>query len=309
MIDVENLTKSYGDVAAIRDVSFHIERGEVIGFLGPNGAGKTTTMRILTCFMPASSGTARVDGIDCAEAPLEVRRRIGYLPESNPLYTELTARGFLTFAARAKAVPAGKRFGEIDRVMSLCGIGAVADRIVGHLSKGYRQRVGLAQALIGDPPILLLDEPTIGLDPTQIIEIRTLIKNLAGERTILLSSHILPEVSQVCDRVIIINRGRILASDTPANLVNRMGRSGKLIVRATGAAEDIRTALAALPGVKGVAMTDGTFEIDGDAREGLRAEVARAVVGGGWDLLELRAGDVSLEDVFLKLVTDEQEAA
>jgi ABC-2 type transport system ATP-binding protein len=309
MIEVEALTKSYGDVAALRDVSFRVERGEVIGFLGPNGAGKTTTMRILTCFMPATSGTARVDGIDCAQDPLEVRRRMGYLPESNPLYPELTARRFLDFVARAKAIPAGKRGEEIERVMSLCGIGGVAERIVGHLSKGYRQRVGLAQALIGDPPILVLDEPTIGLDPTQIIEIRTLIKQLAGERTILLSSHILPEVSQVCQRVIIINRGGILATDTPENLVNRMGRGGKLQVRASGPDEEIRGAIAAVPGVKSVVAGGGLYRVEGETDSDLRAEVARAVVGGGWDLLELRAGDVSLEDVFLHLVTDEQEAA
>ncbi len=309
MIEAIGLHKTYGDVPAISDVSFRIERGEVIGFLGPNGAGKTTTMRILTCFMPATSGTALVDGIDCAEHPLEVRRRIGYLPESNPLYPELTVRRFLTFAGRAKGLSSAKRVDEIDRVMSLCGIESVSDRILGHLSKGFRQRVGLAQALVGDPPVLVLDEPTIGLDPTQIIEIRSLIKRLAGDRTILLSSHILPEVSQVCQRVIIIHKGRVVARDTPANLVSRMGRSGKILVRAAGPREEIIGALAALPGVQRVTEAGGTFEIEGDSQGDLRAGAARAVVQGGWDLLELRAGDVTLEDVFLHLVTDEREAA
>jgi ABC-2 type transport system ATP-binding protein len=299
MIEVDGLTKSYGDVPAIRGVSFRVERGEVIGFLGPNGAGKTTTLRILTCFMPASSGSARVDGIDCAEAPLEVRRRIGYLPENNPLYPESTVRRFLAFVAQAKGLPRAMRRSEVDRVIQLCGIESVADRI----------RVGLAQSLIGDPPILVFDEPTLGLDPTQIIEIRTLIQKLAGDRTILLSSHILPEVSQVCKRVIIINQGRILASDTPANLVSRMGRTGRILARVRGPAEEIRRALEDLAGVRGVAASGNEFTLDTDPDRDPRGDVARAVVERGWELLELRAGDVSLEDVFLHLVTEEGEAA
>jgi ABC-2 type transport system ATP-binding protein len=309
MIEVEGLTKSYGDVPALREVSFRAERGEVIGFLGPNGAGKTTTLRILTCFMPATSGTARVDGIDCAEAPLEVRHRIGYLPENNPLYPEATVRRFLSFVAQAKDLARPERRSEVDRVIHLCGIESVADRIVGHLSKGFRQRVGLAQALIGDPPILVFDEPTLGLDPTQIIGIRGLIKKLAGDRTILLSSHILPEVSQVCERVIIINRGRILATDKPANLISRMGREGRILVRAKGPADEIRRALEDVAGVRGVEASGNDFTLDTDPEGDPRGDVARTVVERGWELLELRTGDVSLEEVFLHLVTEEGEAA
>jgi ABC-2 type transport system ATP-binding protein len=309
MIEVQDLTKTFGEVTAVRELSFRVERGEVVGFLGPNGAGKTTTLRVLTCFMPATSGTARVEDLDCAEQPLEVRRRIGYLPENNPLYPEPTVRRFLSFAAAAKGIPRARRKDEAERVMHVCALEKLADRIVGHLSKGMRQRVGLAQALVGDPPVLILDEPTIGLDPTQIIEIRTLIKNLSGNRTILLSSHILPEVSQVCQRVVIVNHGRIVATDTPSNLVARMARTGRVTVRVLGPETQVREALLALPGVRGVSRVDGAFAIETDPEKDARADIARAVVGGGWDLLELSTGDVSLEDVFVQLITKEQEAA
>jgi ABC-2 type transport system ATP-binding protein len=209
MIEVRNLTKRYGDLTAIRDVSFDVARGEILGFLGPNGAGKTTTMRILTGFMPASSGTVRVDGFDVFENSFEVRRRIGYLPESPPLYTDMTVEGYLHFVARIKAVPRADIPAATDRVLATCGLSDVRHRLTGHLSKGYRQRVGLAQALIHDPPVLVLDEPTIGLDPRQIIEIRKLIRELAGNRTVILSTHILPEVSQICEKVVILASGRI----------------------------------------------------------------------------------------------------
>lgn len=218
MIDVDGLTKYYGTIAAIDNVSFHVGKGEVMGFLGPNGAGKSTTMRVLTGFAPASKGSARVDGFEVHEHPIEVKRRVGYLPENVPLYEEMVVRAFLSYVAEVKGIGRSKRRAEVDRVMERSGLTAMANRIIGHLSKGYRQRVGLAQALVGSPPVLVLDEPTVGLDPRQIVEIRHMIRELGREHTVLLSTHILPEVSMVCDRVIIINQGRIAAQDTMANL-------------------------------------------------------------------------------------------
>ena len=218
MIEVANLSKRYGDLAAIRDVSFTAADGQILGFLGPNGAGKTTTMRIITGFMPATAGTVRVDGYDVFEQSSEVRRRIGYLPESPPLYNDMSVSAYLRFVARLKGMSRSDIAAALERVLETCGLTAVGDRLLGHLSKGFRQRVGLAQALIHDPPVLVLDEPTIGLDPRQIIEIRSLIKTLGGKRTVVLSTHILPEVTQVCDKVVIINDGRIVVEDMLANL-------------------------------------------------------------------------------------------
>ena len=221
MIEVRNLTKRYGDLTAIRDVSFSVARGEILGFLGPNGAGKTTTMRILTGFMPASGGTATVDGFDVFENSFEVRRRIGYLPESPPLYTDMTVDAYLHFVAQIKGVPRSGIGEATDKVLSICGLTDVRHRLTGHLSKGYRQRVGLAQALIHNPPVLVLDEPTIGLDPRQIIEIRKLIRELAGDRTVILSTHILPEVSQICEKVVILAGGRIALEERMETLVRQ----------------------------------------------------------------------------------------
>src|SRR5438093_932696 len=218
MIEVANLSKRYGDLSAIRDVSFTAEPGQILGFLGPNGAGKTTTMRIITGFMPATSGTVRVDGFDVFEQSTEVRRRIGYLPENPPLYNDMNVMSFLRFVARLKGMARVEVGAAVERTLEKCGLTGVRNRLLGHLSKGFRQRVGLAQALIHDPPVLVLDEPTIGLDPRQIIEIRGLIRTLAGKRTVVLSTHILPEVSQVCDKVVIINDGRIVVEDQLANL-------------------------------------------------------------------------------------------
>ena len=223
MIEVANLSKRYGDLPAVRDVSFTAADGQILGFLGPNGAGKTTTMRIITGFMPATSGTVRVDGFDVFEQSTDVRRRIGYLPENPPLDTDMSAEGFLRFVARLKGVARGEITTALERVLETCGLTGVRNRLLGHLSKGFRQRVGLAQALIHDPPVLVLDEPTIGLDPRQIIDIRTLIKTLGAKRTVVLSTHILPEVSQVCDKVVIINDGRIVVEDQLVNLTR--GRS------------------------------------------------------------------------------------
>ncbi len=222
MIEVENLTKRYGDLTAVRDICFSASKGQVLGFLGPNGAGKTTTMRIITGFLPATSGTARVDGFDIFEEAHEVRKRIGYLPENPPLYNDMTVRSYLHFVARIKGLARAEIAAAANRTIERCGLGEVSDRVLGHLSKGFRQRVGLAQALIHDPSVLVLDEPTIGLDPRQIIDIRALVRDLSGERTVILSTHILPEVAQLCDKVVIINRGRIAVEETLSALTEDM---------------------------------------------------------------------------------------
>lgn len=308
MIEAEGLTKLYGSVAAIRDVTFHIERGEVVGFLGPNGAGKSTTLRILTCYMPATTGTARIDGLDCFEQSLGVRRKIGYLPENVPLYHEMTVRRFLRFAAGVKGVEAKDMEGEISRVIGTCGLEKVSHRIIGHLSKGYRQRVGLAQALLHSPPVLILDEPTIGLDPAQIIEIRKLIQELREEHTILLSSHILPEVAQLCQRVLIINKGRIVATDSPGNLTSQLQKSAQVILRVAGDVKGLASALESMEGVQRVTLheNDGNrLRIETDRSKDLRPEIARLVVNRQMDLLELRTVDLSLEEIFMQLVTEE----
>ena len=307
MIEVERLTKLYGHLPALREVSFRVEQGEIVGFLGPNGAGKTTTLRILTCFIPPTSGFARIAGLDCREHPLEVRAKIGYLPETISLYSDMTVRRFLAFAASAKGVPRSRRGHELERVMARCSIKEVESRIIGHLSKGYRQRLGIAQALINDPPILILDEPTIGLDPAQIVEIRTLIKELAGECTIILSSHILPEVSQICQRILVINRGQIVATDTPANLTGQLRRTLQLRLQIEGPDAEIREELVAVKGVLRVQPGDGpsSFLVETDRHEDLRPELARRVVARGWQLRELRTQELSLEEIFMELVTEE----
>jgi gliding motility-associated transport system ATP-binding protein len=242
MIEVRNLTKRYGDLMAIRDVSFNVARGEILGFLGPNGAGKTTTMRILTGFMPATSGTVTVDGFDVFESSFEVRRRIGYLPETPPLYTDMTVEGYLQFVARIKAVPRSDIADAVARVLATCGLTDVRERLTGHLSKGYRQRVGLAQALIHDPPVLVLDEPTIGLDPRQIIEIRKLIRELAGNRTVILSTHILPEVSQICEKVVILSAGRIALEERMENLLKQGSSLEEIFLQAISKEEALEEA-------------------------------------------------------------------
>ncbi|MBP8646514.1 MAG: ATP-binding cassette domain-containing protein [Syntrophobacteraceae bacterium] len=308
MIEAEGLTKFYGPVAAIRDVTFHIKRGEVVGFLGPNGAGKSTTLRILTCYMPATAGTARIDGLDCFEQSLGVRQKIGYLPENVPLYHEMTVRRFLRFVAGVKGVDAKSMEGEISRVIGTCGLEKVSHRIIGHLSKGYRQRVGLAQALLNSPPVLILDEPTIGLDPAQIIEIRKLIQELREEHTILLSSHILPEVAQLCQRVLIINKGQIVATDSPGNLTSQLQKSAQVILRVAGDVKGLASALESMEGVQRVTLHENNenhLRIETDRSKDLRPEIARLVVNRQMDLLELRTVDLSLEEIFMQLVTEE----
>ncbi len=256
MIEANGLTKYYGRLAAIKDVNFRVETGEIVGFLGPNGAGKTTTMRILTCFSPASSGEARILGMDVREDSLKIRQKIGYLPENVPLYDWMRVGSYLKFVAKAKGIPWAKQCEEMERVSNAVGIYNVRHKIIRTLSKGYKQRVGLAQALIGDPAILILDEPTIGLDPRQIREIRELIKGFSRNRTVILSTHILPEVSQVCDRVMIINHGSIIAEDSPRNLALGHGKSSRIQLVTRAPSEEIYMLLSGLPHVQAVSPTN-----------------------------------------------------
>ncbi len=310
-IQVKNLSKSYGLTLALRDVSFEVRRGEIVGFLGPNGAGKTTTMRILVGYLPPTSGTAIVDGYDVLKDSLEVRRRIGYLPENISLYNDMTVEAFLEFMATIRGV-ARKRVRErVRAVMAQTRLDHMARVLIGKLSRGYRQRVGLAQALVHDPPILILDEPTVGLDPRQIIETRQLIKSLAGDHTVILSSHILPEVSMTCQRVLVIHQGQIVAEDAPENLAARLRGSERIRVEVRGPADQVRRALEAIPGVLAVIpeARDGvaSFAIDCAVGTDLREQVAEAVVRGGWGLRELRPVGMSLEEIFLKLTTEEPD--
>jgi ABC-2 type transport system ATP-binding protein len=314
MIEVDRLTKYYGPVPAIQDVSFSVEKGTVVGFLGPNGAGKTTTMRILSCFMPASSGAARVAGYDVFEQSLEVRRRIGYLPENVPLYGDMTVSAYLDFVADVKGLSRAERRRRVGEVMARCLVEDVQGRLIGRLSKGYRQRVGLAQALVADPDVLILDEPTIGLDPKQIIQIRSLIKSLAGAHTVILSTHILPEVSMVCEGVIIINRGRIVASGPLDRLMDELSPVSRVQLQVEGPAELVGASLRALPGVtrvesRGVTDGVGTFVVEADRARDVRRELFQLVAQQRWGLLELRALGLSLEEIFLRAVAGEEHAA
>jgi ABC-2 type transport system ATP-binding protein len=311
VISVENLTKRYATKTAIDGVSFQVEKGEILGFLGPNGAGKTTTMRIITGYMPASGGTIKVDGFDVADQPLEVRRRIGYLPENPPLYTEMKVFSYLQFVGKLKGVSSAGLNDEVHRVMETVNITDVQNRIISKLSKGYKQRVGIAQALLNDPPVLILDEPTIGLDPKQIHEVRDLVKGLAGNHTVVLSTHILPEVEQTCHRVIIIDHGKIVAVDTPQNLRSQIQGAARIFVEVDGPATDVLAAVKALPGVASaqIAGEDGTrnrFQIESETGRDIRTDLARTVVNKGWGLLELHSENMSLEDIFIKLTTAEE---
>ena len=313
MIEVEHLTKRYGAVIAVDDVSFKVNTGEILGFLGPNGAGKTTTMRVLTGYIPPSEGRAIVAGYDVFDHPIEAKRRTGYLPETPPLYPDMTVREYLTFVARIKGVARQERKARIAEMMEKTRIADVADRHCGKLSKGYRQRVGLAQALLHNPDVLILDEPTAGLDPKQIIETRELIKALAGDHTIILSTHILPEVSQTCQRIVIINKGKVVAVDTPDNLTSRLRGSETMYLQVDAHGADAAAALQAVPGVTRVAVSDTKqdvvgFEIDSEQGRDVRRELAATVVGQSWGLLEMRPMRMSLEEIFLHLTTEDEAA-
>jgi gliding motility-associated transport system ATP-binding protein len=311
VIEVQHLTKRYGPTTAVDDVSFRVERGEVLGFLGPNGAGKTTTMRVLTGYMPPSEGKAIVAGYDVMAQPIEAKRRTGYLPETPPLYPEMTVRDYLSFVARIKGVPGAERRSRVNAAMERTRIADMANRHCSKLSKGYRQRVGLAQAIMHNPDVLILDEPTAGLDPKQINETRQLIKDLGGDHTVILSTHILPEVSQTCHRVVIINKGRVVAVDTPENLTARLRGSETMFVQVDAAgAADVTPTLQAVPGVTQVAASEtrGTvtsFEINSETGRDVRRELASTIVRQGWGLLELRPLRMSLEEIFLHLTTEE----
>jgi ABC-2 type transport system ATP-binding protein len=313
VIEVQHLTKRYGRFTAVDDVSFRVERGEILGFLGPNGAGKTTTMRILTGYMPATEGKAVVAGFDVFDQPIEAKRRTGYLPETPPLYPDMTVGDYLDFVARIKGVPSAERRSRIQTIMERTRIADMAKRACGKLSKGYRQRVGLAQALIHNPDVLILDEPTAGLDPKQIIETRQLIKELAGDHTIVLSTHILPEVAQTCQRVVIIAKGKVVAVDTPDNLTARLRGAETMYVQVDALGSDATAALERVTGVTRVAESDRRngvigYEVEGDHGHDIRRDLARAVVTNGWGLLELRPMRMSLEEIFLSLTTDELQS-
>ncbi len=310
MIEVQHLTKRYGPFTAVDDVSFRVERGEILGFLGPNGAGKTTTMRILTGYMPATDGKAVVAGFDVFDQPIEAKRRTGYLPETPPLYPDMSVVEYLTFVAKIKGVPPAERKQRIKTIMERTRIDDMAKRLCARLSKGYKQRVGLAQALIHNPDVLILDEPTAGLDPKQIIETRQLIKELAGDHTIILSTHILPEVSQTCQRVVIINKGHVVAVDTPDNLTARLRGSETLYVQVDANGTDAAAALSRIAGVTRVSESDRRnqligYEVESEQGHDVRRELARAVVQNGWGLLELRPMRMSLEEIFLSLTTED----
>jgi len=315
VIEVQNLTKRYGRVTAVDDISFRVERGEILGFLGPNGAGKTTTMRILTGYMPASEGKAFVAGFDVFEQPIEAKRRTGYLPETPPLYPDMTVMEYLAFVAKIKGVPSADQKQRVRAVMERTRVSDMAGRLCSKLSKGYKQRVGLAQALIHNPDVLILDEPTAGLDPKQINETRLLIKELAGDHTIILSTHILPEVSQTCQRVVIINKGRVVAVDTPDNLSARLHGSATMYVQVDANGSDASATLSRVDGVTRVVESDRRdglvgYEIVSESGRDVRRDLAKAVVTNGWGLVELRPARISLEEVFLTLTdVDEPQPA
>jgi ABC-2 type transport system ATP-binding protein len=328
VVQVDHLSKKYGDVAAITDVTFSAEKGEILGFLGPNAAGKTTTMRIITGFMPPTSGTASIAGYDVVDESLEARQRLGYLPENVPLYEDMTVRGYLTFYAKLRGVNKLKLRDRVEYVMEATRIGEEANTIIAKLSKGFRQRVGIAQAMVHNPDVLILDEPTVGLDPRQIIEIRELIRSLRGEHTLILSTHILPEAQMLCDRIVIINEGRVAAVDRPENLTARLRKSQQVRLEVRGPAAEVEAQLKSLPHVIAVRCetvngkraagdapntehptpkTDGpaVFLVDGEVERDIRESLAGTIVKHGWGLLEMNSVRMNLEDIFLSLTTEE----
>jgi len=316
MIKVDGLTKRYARTVAVDNISFEVEKGQIVGFLGPNGAGKTTTMRVLTCFLPPTAGTANVAGYDVIQHPMEVKKRIGYLPETPPVYPEMEVAEYLNFVGRLKGIGSGEIHRRVDDVLGRCAIGDVRSKLIGKLSKGYKQRVGIAQAIIHNPAVLILDEPTSGLDPKQIIEIRELLRQLAGEHTIILSTHILSEVEHSCERVIIIAQGKLVAIDSVANLTNRLRGSEAVAVEVQAAdgrpdPSDVQQRLEQVSGVSRVVMKDSKdgrlqFEIESLQGRQIRSDVARTVVNAGWNLNELRPVGLSLEEIFLQLTAAEK---
>ena len=310
MIEVENLTRYYESRRAINNLSFQIEKGEVVGFLGPNGAGKSTTMNIISCILPASSGTVKINGFDTFEQSLEIRKIIGYLPETPPLYPDMTVAKYLDFAAGVRGVAAKKIPASVERVIDKCSLKDVGHRIIGRLSKGYQQRVGLAQAMVHDPEILILDEPTVGLDPIQIIEIRKLIQELAAEHTIILSSHILPEITQICKRVIIINEGEIAAVDSLGGLTASLRKSERLSLTVRNSEDTIIEKLNSMDQVLSVSSEEeNQFFIECALRSNLQEDIAKLALENHWGIIELKPVSMTLEDIFLKLTLEEKEPA
>lgn len=318
MITVQELTKRYARNTAVDHISFEVQKGQIVGFLGPNGAGKTTTMRMLTCFLPPTSGRATVAGFDVLEKPLEVKRRIGYLPEIPPLYAEMRTAEYLTFVGKIKGLRGEELTKRVSYVLERCAVSDVRSKVLGKLSKGYRQRVGLAQAIIHNPDVLILDEPTAGLDPKQINDTRELIRSLAGDHTIILSTHILPEVEQTCQQVVIINKGRLVATDSVNNLQNRAHGAGSVLVEIGGRTgvldwSEVKSHLEQVAGVSRVLVKErrdssAVFEVEGQNDRAIRGDLARMIVQAGWDLNELRTAAVSLEEIFLQLTNADQKA-
>ena len=310
MIQAEGLTHYYGPYPAIQDVNFGVRRGEILGFLGPNGAGKTTTMRILTGFMPPTRGTVTLDGYDVVEQSLEARRRVGYLPETVPLYTDMSVNGYLKYMGTLRGMPPKSIKARLDDVIGVCRLGDYRKTQIGKLSKGFRQRVGIAQAILHEPEVLVLDEPTIGIDPIQVVETRRLIKDLGKDQTVVLSSHILPEVSMLCDRVLIIDEGRIVAEDTPKNLAEGLQGVDRLEVEVGGPAAEILPVLKAVRGVADVTHVNNngrhTYTIQAQAGQDLRGAISQAVISNGWSLRGLQMVGMSLEEIFLRLTTHEE---
>jgi ABC-2 type transport system ATP-binding protein len=308
VIEIKNLVKHYGQVVAVDDISFKVKEGEIVGFLGPNGAGKSTTMNIITGYLPSTSGTVEVDGYDISLHPEEVKKRIGYLPEQPPLYNDMTVTEYLNFVSDLKKVPRDKRKGQLSDIMELVGLTDHRKRLIDNLSKGYRQRVGLAQSLVGNPKVLILDEPTVGLDPKQIVEIRRVIKALASDRTIILSTHILPEVSMICERVVIINKGRIAAEDTPDRLSQNLGKISKLNLTVKGDKDNVLKTIGNMSNIKYVAVAskseDGVFKYVLETKDNsdIREELFYRMAESKMPILELKPSAVTLEDIFISVV-------
>jgi ABC-2 type transport system ATP-binding protein len=310
VIEVKDLTRYYGQKRAISNVTFRVKKGEILGLLGPNAAGKTTTMRILTCYMPPTAGSATVGGYDIFDQSMDVRKITGYLPENPPLYTDLTVKDYLMFVAQIKGVEKSKIRTEIDAVIEKATIGDVRSRVIGKLSKGFKQRVGLAQSLLNNPEVVILDEPTVGLDPKQIIEIRELIKNLKGDHTVILSSHILPEVEQTCERVVIISEGEVVAEDTPENLTSRMQGGERVLLELDGDKKQIMDVFNSFPDITNINVNEvgKLFRVEVESKKDLRREYAQALIGKKIGLLEMQLDKVTLEDIFLDLTTKEEAA-
>lgn len=313
MIEIQNLTKKYGQIVAVNNISFNVNKGEILGFLGPNGAGKSTTMNIITGYLPSTAGTVKVDGYDIMKYPAEVKKRIGYLPEAPPLYRDMTVTEFLKFVSNLNNVPKRDQKGQMADIMELVGLTDHRKRLIDNLSKGYRQRVGLAQALIGNPEVLILDEPSVGLDPKQIIEIRRVIKALSQERTIILSSHILPEVSAICERIVIIDKGVIVAEDTPERLSQGLDKALKLNLTIAGPKDKVMNVVKKIDGVSYIESTGQTgdnaykYILEGQSEDDIRRKLFYAMAENDWPLIEIKPSVMTLEDIFISVVTKGQE--